>query len=194
MENSSLTSRIVGAIVLLSLAIIFVPVLLETDNIDSGGMNKSPIPDVPSEISTIVFQLNEDTGKFEEKGVLVVEQFEQDVIREIANSANEVEIPEVELVTPPVLVKPIQEKTGNTARHSWVLQLASFRDQDKALKLRDELRKKNYVTHISARTLDSGSRIWRVRIGPDINKSKIQKIQVHLEAEMGLKGLIIRRR
>lgn len=201
MKNVSLTSRIVGAIVILSLGIIFIPVLLETDKIDSGNMNVSPIPEVPNEISTIVFQLNEATGKFEEEGVSSAKQFEAQVVKEIENSTNEVEFPEkqvaeeqsVEKSADKVVKKAETPENPDNSQHSWVLQVASFKDQQKALALRDKLRKQQYVAHISERKQDAGS-IWRVRIGPDLSKSNIQKIQSILDKEMGLRGLIIRRR
>jgi len=201
MKNVSLTARIVGAIVILSLGIIFIPVLLETDNIKSGRMNESPIPEIPNEISTIIFQMNEETGKFEEQDQSSIEQFEIEVAKEIENSANEIEMSELEQVVPekPTKVVPQSppkvktEQAQDKSQHSWMLQVASFKDKKKALKLRDELRAKGYVTHISERKQDSGN-IWRVRIGPDLSKAKIQKIQGKLDKEMGLRGLIVRRR
>jgi len=201
MKNVSLTARIVGAIVILSLGIIFIPVLLETDNIKSGRMNESPIPEIPTEISTIIFQMNEETGKFEEQGKSPVEQFEIEVAKEIENSANEIEISEpisatseLSLKTAPrITSKPTKPQIQDKSQHSWMLQVASFKDKKKALSLRDKLRAKHYVTHIDERKLDSGN-IWRVRIGPDLSKSKIQKIQAKLDKEMGLRGLVIQRR
>jgi len=200
MKNVSLTARIVGAIVILSLGIIFIPVLLETDNIKSGRMNESPIPEIPNEISTIIFQMNEETGKFEEQGKSPAEQFEIEVAKEIENSVNEIEMPEPEIIpekvakaSPQNTPKTKDQQIQNNSQHSWMLQVASFKDKKKALKLRDELRAKGYVTHISERKQDSGN-IWRVRIGPDLSKAKIQKIQGKLDKEMGLRGLIVRRR
>jgi len=220
MINVSLTSRIVGAIVLLSLGIIFIPVLLETNKIDGGNMGESPIPDIPSEISTIVFQLNDETGEFEQKGESPAAQFERQVDKEIANSAREVELPD--LTSDPVIAAPAEQKTAQSSekksqekitqkvkvtekvtekapkdsgksRHSWMLQVASFKDVENALKLRDKLRAQHYVTHVEERK-QGATRIWRVRIGPDLDKSKIQKIQATLDKEMGLRGLIVQRR
>jgi DedD protein len=212
MKNVSLTSRIVGAIVILSFGIIFIPVLLETNQIDTDKMNQSPIPEIPSEISTIVFQLNEETGKFEEKSLSPAEQFELEVAKEIEDSANEEvlgepsqinakgegkrvsqEPSEKEDAAPKLIAKAGSVNTADKSQHSWMLQVASFKNKSKALKLRNKLRTKHYVTHISERKQDSGS-IWRVRIGPDLSKAKIEKIQGILEEEMGLRGLIVRRR
>ena len=193
MENVSLTSRIVGAIVVLSLGIIFIPVLLETNQIDSGSMKESPIPEIPSEISTIVFQLNEETGKFEEQGFEKQEEFEQLVKSEIKSSAKEVEIPDSKSSSTPVTSSAATTQIRRSTTHTWLLQVASFKDHTKALALRDKLRNWQYPTHIDERKQDVGS-IWRVRIGPDFNRTNIEKIQVSLEKEIGMRGLIIRRR
>ncbi len=204
MENISLTQRIVGAIVIISLAIIFIPALLETDKLDPGKATSSPIPEVPREISTIVFQLNEETGKFEGEGLSAPEQFEKDVANVIKHSANEVELTPKEVIpiadaeesqkqavaNQPVVPKPVAD---DGKQHSWMLQLASFKEEKNAIKLRDKLRKKQYVAHVDERKFSNGS-IWRVRIGPVLSKKKIQQIQSVLEKEMNLKGLIVRRR
>lgn len=199
MENTTLTQRIVGAIVILSLAIIFIPALLETDKLDLGRSAVSPIPEVPREISTIVFQLNESNGKFEGEGLTASEQLTAAVSKAIENSANEVEITEPETTE----TKRTEAGAGKSAssanieeadkQHSWMLQVASFKNADNALNLRDRLRAKQYVAHVDERKLSSGS-IWRVRVGPVLSREKIVKMQSMLEKEMKLKGLIIRRR
>jgi len=208
MENISLTQRIVGAIVILSLAIIFIPALLETDHLDPGKSTDSPIPEVPREISTIVFQLNEENGKFEGEGLTASEAFTEEVAREIANSENEIEIVEPDseknssgqdLASENTVaeVKPVKRQTFKEAedgkQHSWMLQLGSFKDEQNAIKLRDSLRNKQYVANVDERKLSSGS-IWRVRIGPVLSKEKIIEIQGLVEKETDLKGLIVRRR
>ncbi|MDH3327257.1 MAG: SPOR domain-containing protein [Gammaproteobacteria bacterium] len=204
MENISLTQRIVGAIVILSLAIIFIPALLETDRLDPGKTGNSPIPEVPREISTIIFQLNESNGKFEGEGLTASEQLTQEVTREIATSANEIEITpsasqssnnsqeHSKSLAAEVVASP-QSVIDDGKQHSWMLQLASFKDEQNALKLRDKLREKQYVAHVDERKFSSGS-VWRVRIGPVLSKEKILKIQALLEKEMGMNGLIVRRR
>ena len=236
MENISLTQRIVGAIVVLSLAIIFIPALLETDRLDPGKATDSPIPEVPREISTIVFQLNEKNGTFEGEGLngeklTASEQFAHSVNDEINRSENELILPSSpaeklsvsaldatqinELQTesneainlasnkPDTATLTSDQLKGNQVvppevlndgkQHSWMLQLASFKDEANAIKLRDSLRNKQYVAHVSERKFSSGS-IWRVRIGPVLSKDKIVKLQSLLEKEMKLKGLIVRRR
>lgn len=202
MDNITLTQRIVGAIVILSLAIIFIPLLLETDRINPGNINRSPIPEVPSEISTIIFQLNEETGKFEGKGETVHEKFADEVEKKIAASANEVAI-ESELSKEKIVRKPntvtdsVQTAVSDTPeiekRYSWMLQLASFKDKDNAIELRDKLRKMSYVANVDEISQAQGS-LWRVRIGPDISREKMEIAQQRIFKELQLKGLIIRRR
>lgn len=226
MDNISLTQRIVGAIVILSLAIIFIPALLETDRLAPGKAIDSPIPEVPREISTIVFQLNESNGKFEGEGLVAdageapgsgnftpSERLNREVAEAIENSADEIEMVDpsdgagssadadgdnskANRQSSPAPAKTETKSLNESddgSQHSWMLQLASFKDEQNAIKLRDSLRAKQYVANVDERKFSSGS-IWRVRIGPVLSKEKIVKIQAMLEKEMKMKGLIIRRR
>ncbi len=207
MENTSLTQRIVGAIVIVSLAIIFIPLLLETNRLDEGNLTVSPIPEVPREISTIVFKLNEANGKFEGEGLTASEALTTKVNEELINSAQEIELGSQSVKAEGKGNAQIQDSgkakpneappsvviIDDGKQHSWMLQLASFKNEKNAFKLRDSLRAKQYVAHVDERKLSAGS-IWRVRIGPVLSKSKITKMQATLEKEMGMKGLIVRRR
>ena len=200
-NSHTLTQRIVGAIVLIS--IIFIPLFLETDKINPGKIEESPIPEVPGEISTIVFQLNEETGKFEEKGVSKSKEFAEQIKQEIATSLEAIEVVEdnsesgqsqpSSTVQPKQVTQAASPSTSEKITNTWMLQLASFKDQANAIALRDKVREKGFVSFIDKQTIENGA-IWRVRVGPELRKSKILEIQKTLENELALKGLIIRRR
>ena len=220
-KNHSLTQRIVGAIVLISLGIIFIPLFLETDRINPGKIAQSPIPEIPGEISTIVFQLNNETGKFEETSTSKSKEFTVQMTTEFAETKASLEVVEelpeeasTEKVTKPQLTEkvssiesipstsnrpiPVSPKTvppsaDEKITHTWMLQLASFKEKPNALKLRDKIRKRGFVAHIDGQHGSNGS-IWRVRVGPELRKSKILEIQRILEDEFALKSLIVRRR
>ena len=203
-NSHTLTQRIVGAIVLISLGIIFIPLFLETDKINPGKIEESPIPEVPGEISTIVFQLNEETGKFEEKGVSKSREFTEQIQQEISSSLDSIETVEEDSVTstPPKpssveqmerMVEAPSPSTSEKITNTWILQLASFKDEANATALRDKIRTRGFVSFIDKQITESGA-IWRVRVGPELRKSKILEIQAKLESEFKLKGLVIRRR
>jgi len=203
-KNHTLTQRIVGAIVLISLGIIFIPLFLETDRINPGAIEESPIPEIPGEISTIVFQLNEETGKFEEKGNSKTKEYTEQIIKEFDEAVGRVEVveeptPDVEpkVTTTQEAAPPTHKSTPPSSSekitHTWVLQMASFKDKNNAIKLRDRIRKRGFVSHIDEQKNSSGS-VWRVRVGPELRKSRIVEIQKILENEFSLKGLIVRRR
>ena len=198
-KNHSLTQRIVGAIVLISLGIIFIPLFLETDRINPGKIGESPIPEVPGEISTIVFQLNEETGKFEEKGVSKSKEFSEQIEREMTETLSRIEVVEEE-PDEPVASEKASDVTVSTVpsmseriTNTWMLQVASFKDEANAIALRDKIRERGFVSHIDEQESVNG-KLWRVRVGPELRKSKIIEIQKILENEFALKGLIVRRR
>jgi len=192
MDNISLSHRIVGAIVILSLGIIFIPLFLETDKVDPGKINVSPIPEIPREISTIIFQLNEETGQFEELNES--KEFSKEVKSQIATVTNEhgIEPSQSDVNVEIASEKKVSPASTKKSNNSWMLQVASFKDKQKAVELRNQLRKQNFVAHVNERK-SGESRIWRVRIGPVLWKEKITQIQAQVNKDFGLNGLIIKR-
>jgi cell division septation protein DedD len=65
----------------------------------------------------------------------------------------------------------------------WAVQVASFKDVDRALKLRDELRELGYEAFLS--TLKLGDeRLNRVAVGPLLSESDAQALQQTLSEEL----------
>ncbi len=207
MENISLTHRIVGAIVILSLAIIFVPILLETDQIDPGHLKESPVPEIPEELATIVFELDKVSGDFEAKNADKIAQFETGIQQEIESSSQEIALSEVvaepapaplstpkSVVTAPVKNEaPFPVDVDEPFKHTWMLQLASFKGETKALSFRDRLRKAGYSAHLNQRNGDNGT-MWRVRIGPYTRKDEAKTVLAKVNKEFKVKGLLVQRR
>ena len=75
---------------------------------------------------------------------------------------------------------------------SWSLQLGSFREEANATRLRQSLRDRTHRSYILAD--ESGDGLYRVYVGPMVNKSKLEETQVGIEAEFELKGKIVRYR
>jgi len=195
MENVSLTHRIVGAIVILSLAIIFIPLLLETDQLDPGVISESPIPEMPEEIKTIVFQLDEKSGEFKAKTDEEILAFEESVKQEIASAAKEIELPEEKPKTKvdETPDKPFPVEVNKPYEHTWMLQLASFKDRAKAVDFRDKLRKAKYTAHINERKFEKGS-VWRVRVGPYVRKDEALDALAIVNKKFRVKGILVQRR
>ena len=56
--------------------------------------------------------------------------------------------------------------------------------------LRDKLRKAGYSAYVEARS-KNGKTSYRVRIGPELDMSKLEKMKATLKKQQGLDGFIV---
>jgi DedD protein len=74
---------------------------------------------------------------------------------------------------------------------SWVLQVSSLREPNRARKLRLDLRAKGFPAFIADAQV--GGKLWyRVLIGPEIERERIESMAASLKEKMDLKGDIKR--
>lgn len=170
-----LKQRMIGAVVLITLAIIILPMLLDGSAEDRARV-VAQIPDPPTLKLTApsVTELE-----------LKVEEMEQ---------ASAAAMPELVVDESPEQGAPDEVQLDeNRLPVSWSLQVASFRDQDRALKLRADLREAEYQAYIIKGTSE-GAEIWRVFIGPMLQRSRVDDIRKKIEDDFQLKGQIVRYR
>ena len=78
--------------------------------------------------------------------------------------------------------KPVEEtkKVSEPIIKAWALQLGSFSQHTNALVLQDQLRAKGYRAFV-VKTKRSSNTRYEVRIGPDLDRSNIEKIAKKLK-------------
>ena len=195
MDNISFAQRMIGAIILLSLAIIFVPMVLEQDDEISESIKGTNIPSMPDNVATIVFQMDNE-GVFRnletqvEKGenLSIKKALEQD--ERIVPQDEEIPVVKDESA---VLSKRSVEPTVVTegAATTWMVQLGSFGAKENALALRDKLRKKDFPSYLRERKTENGT-IWQVRVGPELSVKRAVELKKELETFTGLDALVVR--
>lgn len=74
---------------------------------------------------------------------------------------------------------------------SWSLQLGSFKHPENALKLRAQLREASYKAYILQARTDEGE-MYRVLVGPMLQKNRLADIGQQIESKFDLKGQIVR--
>lgn len=181
--NPVLKQRLVGAVVLVALAVIFIPMLLE-------GPGETLVPKVeelpePEEMRQAVRP---------QEAPLTIElraEPEQSVLTE--STPQEAEKPAVvkELITPP----PAAEKTEPLAKKqdplgNWVVQVGSFSNERNAMGLRDKLRKSGFVTQVE-KVKVSGKWLYRVRVGPFLERSQADSTNKQLTSKFQFKGRVM---
>jgi len=156
--ETPLQQRIVGAIVLVALGVIFVPVILDGSGYKSRHSRTIEIPPKPSFPPLSQQKLEPIPTPLDEKLKRHTEQRKKN--------------PET----------PAELK-------SWMLQVGTFDNKDNAEKYRDEMRSKGHTTHVFDET-SKGKTSYKVRIGPDLSKKRIEALRDRLKKQ-GIEGYIV---
>ena len=166
--DQSLKQRLVGVIVLTALAVIFVPMLFD-DPVEQSGRSISElkIPEMPVK----EFQSNLQAAPESVDDVLRTPDFDNRVQAPTQRSSG--------------------TGNGNSAKarsklERWVIQLGSFDSKENALKFRDKLRKQGFSAFV-----ESFNEMYRVRVGPELDRTRAEKTLALIEQKNNLKGMIV---
>ncbi len=187
MDENHLKQRIVGAIVLVALAVIFIPMFLSGDK-DSGmsvfGTNIPPKPDNVSRIKTLEIPSPQQPPVDEKLVRTPVD--EQNV-----ESLDTRDKPGPVKEKPKVVSGLESDVTGKSEdAKAWAVQVGSFSNPDNALGLRAKLRKKGYSAFVEKVSTKKGE-VYRVRVGPEVRRSKAEVLQKELQSKLKLEGLVV---
>ncbi|MEE8342300.1 MAG: SPOR domain-containing protein [Gammaproteobacteria bacterium] len=187
--------RLVGASVLVALAVIFIPIILEGPEEEFGPwgtkLPKAPKPELvdikPLElpkrgasepVRRIVLDTTRSSGRENKENDKVATK------HKVAKPAGRGKDKQGASQAP----RPVTVDKGLQA---WVVQVASFHEQENAVRLRDRLREMGYTTFMEQLSAHPGS-MFRVRVGPELKRSDAQSIRDRIAAEMKLDGLVTR--
>ncbi len=196
-----LKQRLIGAVVLVALAVIFIPLLLEGPGKELVP-EMEPLPELTGQHTRIELSRFPDTGEVPEEAdvtVLQVDTAQPDIAQPNdlpPPEPDQVEPPETEpLPTPPPVqlktdVKPMPEPAKSTRLlGNWVVQVGSFSSEQNALRLRDKLRKAGFVAQVEKVRVKEKS-LFRVRVGPYLERSEADLDQAKLAKQLNLNGRV----
>lgn len=185
--ESHLKQRLVGIAVIVSLAVIFLPMILD----GAGMIEKNQYEQItievppPPKIERRAIDLDAKAQQLNER-LANIPKIESPVVDEInKNKVNE-EKPKFEnkLKTP--------EATKKLGGDTWIAQLGSFKDQDKAFKLQDKVRDyKIAAVFIQKVVLESG-KSYRVRMGPFLFQKQAKAAVDKLFKKHKLKAVVMK--
>jgi len=205
--NIQLKQRLVGAVVLVALAVIFIPMLLSGEGNLGGSIDGSnipaepdfrfpPVPDAPKAplvAAAPVVPLGDEGEENESPAVSGKSVPEKKVVDQSPTKppAKVVEKAPAKPISPPVVkAAPAKVESAESGKPSgWVVQVGSFSARNNARALRDKLRKQGYASFVEPIKGASG-RVYRVRVGPELSKVAADKLRQRLVKEAGLKGLV----
>jgi len=177
-----LKRRLIGATVLVSSAIIFVPLFFEdAKRLDAFEQTWIEIPQEPvvkfnSDLLNVKVEEPTPVLRTVSKTILVEDKKDKDkVIKEPVITAAKIEAP--------------KQKVGISA---WVIQVGSFSKETNAQKLVARLRQAHFDTMDPEQVDLRGRVLYRVRVGPVVQQKKAKKLLPGIEKVSGLKGRIVR--
>lgn len=196
-----LKERLVGAGVLFVLAVIFIPMFLsdepvmmktEVDNNIKAVESKPETTQLPYRSSVVAVEENESLVKE------IVEFPEQKntqtqvVERKAADDAPVKQGSESTLnQKDPTIAQSKAVKTDVGSTQAWVVQLGSFNSEDNAQVLNKRLLKHKFPSFIEP-LVQGGKVVYRVRVGPALQKAKIEKLKVDIKKKLKLEGILVK--
>ena len=185
--------RFVGFVVLVAIAVIFWPIVFVTpDNSDNVEL---PIFEMPPKPSVAVSESREPVlNKVDQRVLPVVPERQLPIVQPIDVASA---MPNVVLVDADE--EPEQQSSALARAEfdeqglpvSWELQVATFSTAHRAEEIALELQNKGHKAYVSAVTID-GKKLFRVRIGPKMQKQRLRDLQPDIDAYYGVESAIIR--
>ncbi len=197
--EQKLKERLVGAAVLVAVAVIFIPIIFsdspETEVISGSNIPEKPetnfnsriIPVIASDDKSSLTPIapenveseNTGSGKSQKNDAPIIEQkvVAEKVISAKENNAEKELSTEVEVNT-------------TVGLSAWIVQLGSFTEEDNAQSLNKKLRTAGYPSFVEPLKRD-GKISYRVRVGPEIKRSEADMLLKKLKEKMQLDGIVV---
>ena len=201
--TSALKNRLVGTIIIVALAVIFLPDFLD----GKKQTNREPFVSVPANppIKPIVEPEPFPSERVARAAVPEVEVEEAEALDDVYESQEKTELQASELQasddtqTTSTSPKPKDELASQTVIEAsndlaeedagWVIQLGSFRHEKNVKSLLAKLERAGYRA-FSRKIQTSSGLLNKVFVGPDLDKQKLESALPHLKELTKLKGKV----
>lgn len=205
----ALKQRLVGAIVLVALAVIFVPMLLDGSGRRAGDKVSVEIPEKPEAPDTAFEQGDQapadaptsadattatatDPALEGDKGANNDPATESASTPDSASSESNASTTEDSSANEATdaAVDSAGPASDEASPRAWVVQVGSFGQKTNAVVLRDKLRDGDRDAFIEQAQADSGS-VWRVRVGPLTTREEAEKLKKRLDSHRETESLVM---
>lgn len=200
--ETTLKQRLIGAAVIIALAVIFVPMIL-----DGSGQQRSiamnmevppepkfsfetdmPEPKELAELPVIDKNRSEDNHTIqtaeEDSPVVATEKEEKSTV------AKTKVLPDKNNVIPEVVEATANHINPEAGLSVWAVQVAAFGEKEKALALQEKL-KANKFSAFTERSSDGAKVVYRVKVGPEMKRENAEKIRDKIEKQQGIKDSFV---
>ena len=159
--EAPLQQRIVGAIVLVTLGVIFIPALL-----DGSGYKARQVQDIQVKEKPDFPPLSQKKLK------PIATPLDQNKIKLAAKRASD------------------PNKSHKKPVKSFALQVGTFASNKNAEKMRDDLKKKGYIAFVY-KSQSKGKTSYKVRIGPEIDRAVLDKLKIKIKKTRKIDGYVV---
>lgn len=183
MEETNLKVRLVGAIVLVSMAVIFIPMILDGREATGMTVGESNIPNKPA--NGFISKIIPLTPTMEVKPVVTKKLvIKKGLSAQVAKKAveNPVKQQPQTQSTPLKVSKTTKRKTPPQPKvglSAWAVQVGNFSSKKNAYALQDKLRKQGFAAFVETiYAKDTPS--FRVKVGPELKRELAEKLRKKL--------------
>ena len=185
--------RFVGFVVLVAIAVIFWPIVFVTpDNADDFEL---PVFEMPPKPTVAVSERREPVlDKVDQSILPEMPERQPPIVQPVDVASAKSDVALVDADEEPEQQASALERAefdGQGLPVSWELQVATFSTAQRAEEIALELRNKGHKAYVSAVNIN-GKKLFRVRIGPKMQKQRLQDLQHDIDAYYGVESSIIR--
>jgi DedD protein len=184
--DQNLKQRLVGAAVLITLAVVVIPLLLrgpaELSPNEEGAHGRKRLS--PADTATKPSLVESRERVLEQEHAALPSSVEQ----KRAPSASRKSTPPAPAKVPEVRAHSVTIPAGKEA--GWLVQIGSFTQQDNARRMRDKAGSLGYSAFIAPLT-EGTKTIYRVQVGPETEAERAKKLKQELEHRLQVKAFLI---
>lgn len=211
--DKALKQRMVGAVVLIALGVIFIPMLLDTSSEEEGTRSvELDIPAAPDRdyrsrllplderdarpagesVGQVARETEDSPAESEPSPRAEAEPSESATSGSVTEETPSAEDPAGDEAEPePVEAEPRPaEEPASQPLGNWFVQVGSFGQEANATELRDRLRSAGYTAFVETSTVE-GQTKHRVKVGPEMERSSAEQQRDRIQAEFDLKGIVV---
>ena len=188
---SGFQNRLIGTVIVVALAVIFLPDFLDGKK-ESGQTSFDSVPASPAKKPIV------NPEPFPSERVASAAERPMEIVNETAldDKAKSDNTPEPTTQTEPATEQDslasqtvVESPAAGADDAGWVIQLGSFRHQKNVRQLLTKLENAGYRAFSRQIRTNSGP-LTKVFVGPDLDKAKLESALSHLKEVTGLKGQV----
>ncbi len=190
--ETQLKQRLVGIAVIVSLAVIFLPMLLDGAGMIEKATYKESAFEVPPPPKVLRRPVNLDAKAQQlDSRLSAIPLLSHDIVDEANRKQEKIEKKPIvkKVVKETVKVAEPIEKIGGD---SWIAQLGSFKDQDKAFKLQTKVRAYKIAAVFIQKAVLKNGKSYRVRMGPFLYQKQAQAAVDKLLKKHKIKAVVMK--